>query len=52
LPSGNVHDLVGKAVREVEQRLGGLQPVFEVGDQMGRKKISKEPPSEKKLSAL
>jgi hypothetical protein len=43
LSSGNLHDLVGKAIREVEHRVGGVQLLLEVGNHIGRKKIPKAP---------
>jgi len=41
LPSWNLHDLIGKTNREVELRIGSLQPVLEVGNQVGRTEIPK-----------
>ena len=35
-----VDDLVGKTMGEAKDRIGGLQPLFEVGNQKGREKIS------------
>jgi hypothetical protein len=50
LPSRNLDNLVYKSISQMEYRIGGVQLVFEVGDQIGRQEIRK-PPSEKKLSA-
>jgi hypothetical protein len=40
-------DLVGKTMGEVKDRIGGLQPLFEVGNQKGREKISESAFGEK-----
>lgn len=41
------NDLVGKTMGEVKDRIGGLQPVFEVGNQEGREKIAESAFGEK-----
>lgn len=43
LPSGDLHDFIAKTIREVEPRIGTLQPVLEVGNQVVRKEIPKTP---------
>ncbi|OGW47260.1 MAG: hypothetical protein A2V62_03250 [Nitrospirae bacterium RBG_19FT_COMBO_58_9] len=40
---GKRDDLVGEAIREVKNRIGSLQPLFKIGDQICRQEISKAP---------
>lgn len=44
---GKPDDLVGKAMGEMKDRIGGVQPVFEIGNQEGRKKMAESAFGEK-----